>query len=166
MKRTRSSSAWLAAWLFVGLMFASFTHPSYAQSAETKTVRGFGPYYDAAHESTLTGTVQEVVTKHEAGVPPGMHLLVVGPQGIVDAHLGPFMNKTTTAKLVAGMPVQIVGANVTVRGKQYLLARELTVSGKTVTIRSKRGMLAVVQNDGRPRVRVVKTKTEAAGGAR
>src|ERR1700730_6796047 len=112
MKRTRTISAWLVAWLFVGLISASFTRPSIAETLpQARPERGLGPNYDAAHESTLTGTIQEVVTKHEANTPPGMHLLVAGPQGIVDAHLGPFMNKETKAALVAGMPVQIVGAN-------------------------------------------------------
>lgn len=167
MKRTRTTSAWLVAWLFVGLICASFTRPSVAETLpEARTERGLGPQYDAAHESTLTGTIQEVVTKHEAGTPPGMHLLVAGPQGLVDAHLGPFMNKETKASLVVGAPVEIVGANATIRGKQYLLARELTAGGHTVTIRSKRGSLALVQTVGERRARIIKTKTEVKGGAR
>jgi hypothetical protein len=167
MKRTRTISSWLLAWLLVGLISASFTRPSFAETLpQARPERGLGPHYDAAHESTLTGTIQEAVTKHEVGTPPGMHLLVAGPQGIVDAHLGPFMNKETKAALVAGMPVQIVGANVTIRNKQYLLARELTVGGHTITIRNEHGMLAVVQNTGTRRTRVVKTKTEVAGGER
>ncbi len=132
----------MIAGLLTGLLLAGLAVPLGAQPAsESRTGRGFGPVYDAAHETTLNGTIREVVTKHVAGSPPGMHLLVAGPQGVVDAHVGPYLSKQTTETLKAGAPVRIVGAVLSLHGKDYLLARELTVGGRTVKVRSERGVL-------------------------
>jgi len=70
-----------------------------------------------------------------------MHLLVAGPQGVVDTHVGSFLSKATKESLQVGTSVQIIGATVTLRGKEYFLARQLTVDGRTVTVRSKHGLL-------------------------
>lgn len=125
------------------LLFALCGFPLRAQvSSQSTSARGFAPVYDAAHETTLTGIIDEVVTTHVAGSPAGMHLLVSGPQGVVDVHLGPFLSKEINEALQPGTPVQIVGSTMQLREKQYFLARELTVSGRTVIIRSARGFLA------------------------
>ena len=126
--------------LLTGLLFAILAVPLGAQPApESRVGHGFGPLYDAAHETTLHWTIQEVVTKHAVGSPAGMHLLVAGPQGVVDAHVGPFLSKETKEALQTGTPVRIVGAMASLHGKNYLLARELTVGGTTVTVRSEHG---------------------------
>lgn len=169
MKQFRSTRpTLLIAGLLSGLLFAIAAIPLNAQPAsESRPGRGFGPVYNAAHETTINGTIQKVVTKHTAGSPAGMHLLVAGPQGLVDAHVGSFLNKQTTASLQAGMPVRIVGANVLLHGKNYLLARELTVGGRTVTVRSERGSLIRAHS-----ARVARTRSqqssqpESTGGAR
>jgi hypothetical protein len=128
--------------LLAGLLLAIFAIPLNAQPGRTTHPgRGFGPGYDAAHEVTLNGTVQEVVTKHVLGSPAGMHLLVAGPQGTVDAHVGPFLTKDTREALHLGPPIQIVGAMQTLHGRQYLLARQLIFGGRTVTVRSPNGFL-------------------------
>lgn len=158
----------LIAGLLSGLLFATVVVPLGAQPAsESRPGRGFGPVYDAAHETTLNGTIQKVVTKHTVGGPAGMHLLVAGPQGLVDAHVGSFLSKQTRASLQAGMPVRIVGANVSMRGKSYLLARQLTVGSTTVTVRNERGLLAPVPSTRVGHTRSKKTSQQAQnGGAR
>jgi hypothetical protein len=126
--------------LLTGLLFAILAVPLGAQTTpQPRAVRGFGPAYDAAHEITLNGTIQEVVTRHAIGSPAGMHLLVAGPAGVVDAHLGSLLSKETAEALQVGTPVRIVGATVLLHGKEYLLARQLTFGDHTVTIRSSRG---------------------------
>ncbi|HEY1677055.1 MAG TPA: hypothetical protein VGG04_05065, partial [Candidatus Sulfotelmatobacter sp.] len=65
--------------------------PAGAQSAAASPARGPIPIYDAAHETTINGTVQQVVTKRTPGSPAGMHLIVTGATGTVDAHVGPFL---------------------------------------------------------------------------
>ena len=132
----------MIAGLVAGLLFAILAVPLGAQPAsETHVGHGFGVIYDRAHEITLSGDVQQVVTRHIVGTPGGMHLLVTGPRGLVDAHIGPFLSKEMNEALHTGTPVQIVGAMATLNGKNYLLARELTVGGTTITVRSEHGFL-------------------------
>ena len=156
----------LIAGLLIGLLFATMAVPLGAQPASvSRAGRGFGPAYDAAHETTISGSIQQVVTARTKGSPAGMHLLVAGPKGVVDAHVGPFMNKETKASLVAGMPVRIVGSTALVHGKSYFLARQLTVGNNTVTIRNKNGLLMPSGRMARPASRKT-SRTAENGGAR
>jgi hypothetical protein len=143
MTRDRSTKpTQLTAGLLAGLLLAILAVPLGAQLApETRATRAVGPVYDAAHEITLNGTIQEVVTKRVAGSPVGMHLLVAGPEGVVDAHVGPYLTKDTQEALHAGLPVQIVGAVEQLQGKSILLARQLIFGGRTVTVRNENGFL-------------------------
>lgn len=152
--------------LLTGLLFAILAVPLGAQTApQSRAARGFGPAYDAAHETILHGSIQEVVTKHAIGSPAGMHLLVAGPQGIVDTHVGPFLSKETKEALQKGTPVWIVGATLSLHGKEYFLARQLNVNGHTVTIRSTRGLL-LHPDDGRTAKIGKAAQVELNGGAR
>lgn len=129
--------------------------------------RGFVRGYNASHELTVTGTVQQVVTKHAMGSPAGMHLLVAGPEGVVDAHVGPFMSKDTREALHTGLPIQIVGAMENLRGKQYLMARQLVFGGRTVTVRSRTGfLLGAAESRRATSPRKQKAAKAANGGAR
>ncbi|MGO9863227.1 MAG: hypothetical protein ACLPLR_06430 [Terriglobales bacterium] len=134
--------------LLTGLLFAAVAVPLSAQAApESRVGSGVGPAYDAAHETILHGTIQEIVSQHAIGGPAGMHLLVAGPQGVVDTHIGPFLSTETKQALQRGTPVWIVGSTVSLNGKEYFLARRLTVSGHTATVRSPRGFLVHPQED-------------------
>ena len=128
--------------LLASLLFAILVVPLGAQTAaESRPGSGFGPSYDAAHEIVLEGTIQEIVTDHAVGSPVGMHLLVAGPQGVTDAHVGPFLTQETKDALLTGAQVQMVGAMLSLHGKDYILVRQLTVGGRSVTVRSKHGLL-------------------------
>jgi hypothetical protein len=156
----------MIAGLLTGLIIAILAVPLSAQPvAKAQPGRGFGPAYDAAHETILKGTIQEVVTKHTVGSPAGMHLLVAGPHGVVDAHVGPFLSKETKESLRAGMPVQIVGAMSAVRGRNYLLVRTVNVAGRTVTVRGQHGALVRAQSTrpGRSRTENKNSKTTQKG---
>jgi hypothetical protein len=156
----------ILAGLLTALLFAVLAMPLGAQEApESHARRGFGPAYDAAHETTLIGTVQEVVTKHVAGSPAGMHLLVAGPEGVVDVHVGPFLTQETKDALHTGTPVQIVGSMMQLHDKGFFLARELSIGGRTITIRSARGFLVYPHADGVVRTRAA-MRAEENGGAR
>jgi hypothetical protein len=151
----------MIAGLLTGLMFAILAVPLVAQPAtEVHPGHGIGPVYDVSHEVTLNGIIQQVVTKHTAGAPAGMHLLVTSPEGTVDAHVGPFLNKQAKEALQAGTAVRVVGAKTTIRGKSYLLARQLTVGGHTIVVRSKHG--ALVHETANHRVH---STDEVKGGA-
>ena len=158
----------LVARLLAGALFATIVIPLGARAAsEPHPGHGFGATYDAAHEITLNGTIREVVTKHTVGSPAGMHLMVAGPEGLVDAHVGLFLSKQTKAALVAGATIRIVGANAILHGKSYLLARQLTIGENTVTVRSVRGIIVPPHSaHARPARTRKPSQTEPNGGAR
>jgi hypothetical protein len=131
----------LGAGLFSSLLFGLLAVMAGAQTAANSGVaRGLGPAYDAGHEVTVEGTIQSVVTQHAVGAPAGWHVMVAGPQGLVDAHLGAFLSEQTKSALISGSPVQIIGAMVSLNGKDFLLARQLTVDGRSVILRSAHGL--------------------------
>jgi len=168
MRRTRLTKPipiLTIAGLLAGLSFAILAVPLVAQPAsETRVGHGFGVAYDAAHEITLTGTVQQVVTRHTPGSPVGMHLMVAGSQGLVDAHVGPFLSREMKEALHTGTPVQLVGAMESLRGKKYLMVRELNVGGSKVIVRSEHGFL--VHSQGSTAKTKETAKFESNGGAR
>jgi len=164
MPRVRVTSALLG---LSGLLLAAFAAPINAQPASAlKSGHGFGFGYDATHEVTINGTVQEVVTKHALGSPAGIHLLVAVPLGMVDAHVGPFLAKDAREALHTGLPIQIVGAVQVLHGRQYLLARQLPFDGRAVTVRNPRGFLLRSFSTRRATFRPGLTTSGSNGGAR
>lgn len=159
--RFRMSARIFAALATGLLMISAASLP--AQSGPA--AQGFGPVYDAAHETILVGTIQEVTLKHTVGSPAGMHLRVAAAQGVVDTHVGSFLSQQSKNALTVGMPVQVVGATVSLNGKDYFLARQITVGSQTITVRNARGFLVVP----RPQRQQAKAKNtaeaEAKGGA-
>jgi hypothetical protein len=143
MRRTRFTIPIpLIAGLLASLLFAITVVPLGAETApKTRVGKGFGVPYDAAHEITLSGNVEQVISKHTVGSPFGMRLLVSGPKGLVVAHVGPYLTKAEKNALHTGTPVLIVGSMAVVHGKSYLLARELNVGGTTVKLRNTHGTL-------------------------
>ena len=142
--------------------------PAGAQSAAASPARGAIPMYDAAHEVTINGTVQEVVNKRVPGSPVGMHLIIAGTSGTVDAHVGPFLSKQVREALHTGLPIQIIGAMETLRGKQFLLARQLNYGGITAQVRGASGILlrgALPSNVVSPKAQQA-ARLAANGGAR
>ena len=127
--------------LLSGVLFAMLSIPAVAQPVtQSHTGRTFAAY-DAAHEITFEGAVQQVVMKHTANSPAGMHLLVTGARGTIDAHVGSLLSKPTRDALHVGLPVQIVGAVEVINGRPFVLARQLTFGGRTINVRSKTGFL-------------------------
>lgn len=154
--------------LLIGLLFGICTLQPSAQSApDSAAVRPSSLGYDKAHEITINGNVQEVVVKHGAGSPFGVHLLVAGSKGTVDAHLGQYLAKDTQDSLHSGAPVQIVGAMETIHGKNYLLVRQLIFSGRLITVRSQNGFLLhpLSSNNSRSTQAQSRFRTELTGGA-
>ncbi|MFZ0762201.1 MAG: hypothetical protein WAM69_19805 [Candidatus Sulfotelmatobacter sp.] len=168
MRRTTTTkSARLFAGVLTVLLFATLPIQSGAQPApDSRSQRPLGFGYDKAHEITFNGTIQEVVS-NVSGAPVGLHLLVTGPHGAVDAHLGPYLTKDSQAGLHPGELVQIVGAMEKLHGKDYLLARQLIFGGRTVTVRSENGFLVGARSLRTARSTTVKTSSiESKGDAR
>lgn len=141
MIRSRNgSSACVSVWLMAAMLFAlgaeAATQP---QSSSADGSSGWA--YTQPKEITVAGTVERLVTHPVSGGPPGFHLFVTTSGTSVDAHLGPFLSKQNQQALVSGQPVQIVGINCSIRGKDVLLARQLIFGGRLVTVRNERGAL-------------------------
>lgn len=154
--------------LIAGLiaLLAILAVPLISQPADSHTETAV-PGYDRAHEITVTGTIQEVVAAPQAGSPAGLHLLVNGPEGAFDAALGPYMTKEIRAALRAGAAVQIVGAIEKAHGREYLLVRQVSFDGRTVTVRNLNGALLLVQSPRGPRRDTAYVRQgEVNGGAR
>lgn len=130
--------------LLSALLLSMLAIPLGAQTATDSQTRHVPlPGYDKMHEIILAGNIEDVVPHAAAGSPAGMHLLVAGSQGTTDVHLGPYITKETQEALHSGTPVEIVGAMETIRGKSYLLARQVTFDGRTITVRSQNGFLVM-----------------------
>lgn len=163
----RGSTRLIAGSVLSALLLAITAVPLAAQpAAQIHPLPSQGVGYDKSHEVTINATVNQLVTKGVAGSPAGLHVLVTGPQGVVDAHLGPFMTRETRLALKPGTAVQVVGALETIHGKQYLLARELIIGGRTLTIRSSNGMLSHVQSMRGHEMHRHAGRVGANGGAR
>jgi hypothetical protein len=131
------------------------------QASDTQTSdvgKGFAFAYDSAKEITVEGTVQEVVTHPAPGSAVGIHLLISSEGKIVDAHLGPFVSAQNREALVLGQPVQIVGVSANVHGQDVILARQLIIGERQVTVRNQRGFLV------RPVVRRAQMSKPAVNG--
>ncbi|MGD0471521.1 MAG: hypothetical protein ABSA54_24360 [Terriglobales bacterium] len=155
--RTTRALACVAACMFLTVLSA---HAS-ASEESSSVGRGFGFVYNPSHEVTLVGTVQEFVTKHVAGNPVGLHVLISTSGKTVDAHIGPLLSKQVQETLQVGELVQVVGVHENVHGKDVLLARQLIYGGRQVTVRNERGFL--VGTGSHPEVQ---QGTAANGGVR
>jgi len=120
------------------LALVSLISPLGAGAAETRTA---GPYYDISKEVTLHGTVSDVLTKPSKGMISGSHLLITMGVGPLDASLGRFGLRGQGAPSVAkGTQVEVTGVMKTLRGKQVFIARTVTVSGHSYTMRNQHGI--------------------------
>ncbi len=165
MNRARFTPALTLTAGLIGLLTIANV-PLFSQPADTRTEAAVVAY-DRTHEITVSGTIQGVVAKPESGSPSGLHLLVNGSEGTFDAALGPYMAKETREALRAGAAVQIVGAIEKVHGRQYLLARQVSFDGRTVTVRNLNGALLMVQSPRGPhRNADYVRQPEVNGGAR
>lgn len=98
------------------------------------------PRYDRTAEKTLHGTILHAVgTPDERGVvmvdldletPDGVIVVKVGPAGYIGEQNFFFF---------AGDAVDVTGAAATLDGQPVILARTVTKSGKTLTLRSEDG---------------------------
>jgi hypothetical protein len=131
-----SSLVWIALlWIFT-IAYALGQQQYHAQSAATTAEAS-----PAIHETTVTGTVEQL-----QNTPAGVHLLVDGAQGAVNAHLGPSISAEIQASISSGEPVQMTGSFLTLDGQQDLLVHQLTAGGHTFTNRNDSGFPVHARN--------------------
>jgi hypothetical protein len=95
----------------------------------------------AVPDLAIAGTIRQVITANAAGAPAGIQVVVDAPQGSFTTSLGPNLSRDVQQSLSSGTPVQISGAMQAINGKEYLLARTLTIDGNQVVIRNEYGFL-------------------------
>jgi hypothetical protein len=95
----------------------------------------------SAHDLAMAGTVRQLITAPAAGAPAGLQVVVDGPRGPFTASLGPNLSRQVQQSLSAGTQVQMTGTMQAIDGKDYLLARKLTVAGGQIVIRNEYGFL-------------------------
>jgi hypothetical protein len=131
---------------FYLLLLCMLTH-SVALTAEQIRVQSpssqFGPTAldKPAQDVTVSGTVQQLVKTHVPGAPAGVQLLIASPQGAVTASLGPNLSRTLLQSMSKGAAIRISGGMQTINGKEYLLARNLTIGGDQIIVRNEHGFL-------------------------
>jgi hypothetical protein len=128
-------------------------------SAEQAPLLGYSP----AHETTLTGTIDQVVAGHTAGSPAGLHVLVNTSNGVVDASLGSYVSAEVQHAIAKGAAVQLSGVTRSIDGTQYLLTRTLTVAGHATSIRNEHGFLIHPRANSGAKTRL--SANASAGGA-
>jgi len=149
--------------LLSALLFSSWDIPFAAQVApEIRAEPGFAGC-DATHETTLVGTIQDVIIEHVVGSPAGLHLLVACRQGVVDTHLGRFLCQQAKEVLYTGTPVKIVGTAIQLEDKGYFQARELSVGSRNIAIRNRRGSL-IDPHDGGMKAKATAQADREGGG--
>jgi hypothetical protein len=96
--------------------------------------------YEAARETTVGGTISEVVTRPKAGLPLGLHLMVETAQGQMDVQLGPYFGRLAAQKgLLPGATIQVTGETFHFNAGDVFLARTITVGNQTITVRNQYG---------------------------
>jgi hypothetical protein len=144
-KRKRSARRGFSSAFYLFLLCV-LTH-SVALTAEQPLVQSpstqFGPTVmdKPAQDITVTGTVRQLVKTHIPGAPTGVQLLITAPRGTVTANLGTNLGRTVLQSMSPGAAVQIAGVMQTINGKEYLLARNLTIGGNQIIIRNEHGFL-------------------------
>jgi hypothetical protein len=93
-----------------------------------------------ASDVALTATIEQVVSSHSAGTPAGITLVVGSPRGPIHVSVGPYLRPDLQQSLVAGRQIQVVG-RFDNSGNNYLMARQLILDGRTVTLRNNNGKL-------------------------
>jgi hypothetical protein len=95
--------------------------------------------YDVSTETTITGTVQEVLRPQQTRM-MGIHLTVKMATEAIEVHLGPSdFIANAGFSFAKGDSVQVLGSIVMTHDGEFLIAREITKDSKTLTLRDKMG---------------------------
>jgi hypothetical protein len=103
---------------------------------------GWKPQNPPSNEVTVTGTIQQVISDHVAGSPPGVQIQISGPGGSFDANLGTSLPKEILQVLSTGESAEVTGVVRSIDGKSYLMARLLKVASHQISIRNGNGFPA------------------------
>jgi len=117
------------------LMAASLT------AAENAPPQHMMRMYDPATETARKGIVEGVKSIHHGKNMTGIHLMLRTGGEVKEVMLGPsdfVTSKGFTFEM--GDQVELIGSQVTMGEMKYIVAREVTKDGKTLTLRDKNGV--------------------------
>ena len=98
--------------------------------------RGGPANYNAAAETTLKGTVEEL----KPGPNRGVHVMFKTSDTTLELALGPSWYQTEKKYVIAkGDQIDVIGAKSTVEGREVLLVREIKKGSETMTFRDAKG---------------------------
>jgi len=116
----------------------------------------------ATNEITVAGIIKQVPSEHIFGSPAGLHMVVSSALGILDVSVGPHLTDDVRQTLSTGQQIQVVGVVRAINGRNYLLARQLVLADRQVTIRNENGFL--VHPQSRSGNRPLPSQSELKGG--
>lgn len=94
--------------------------------------------YNPGTETTLKGTVEEVLTQAGKRGRSGIHLNLKVDQQIYNVHVGPsFYISAQQFSFAKGDTLEVTGSKI---GADTLIAREIVKDGKTLTLRDSQGL--------------------------
>ena len=108
-------------------------------AAQTKN-RPTPARYDRVMETTVGGTITQVISAVGADGTVGVHAIVATASGLVNVQIGPAMYiGTNNFSFLFGDRVAIIGAKVTQGGTTAVWARSVTKDGQTLVLRDENG---------------------------
>jgi hypothetical protein len=97
--------------------------------------------YNPATETTVNGTVEKVATISGRSGWSGTHLDLKTDSGIVDVHLGPSAYLSSKGFQFANNDqLEVTGSKVMYQGHPAIIAREVKMGGKVLTLRNAQGI--------------------------
>ena len=136
----------------VTILAASVATVAYTQ---TGTSRG-GANYNPATETTVTGSVDSVENLPSPGRGGGgLHLMLAGPTGRIDVHVGPAsFVASRNVTFAQGDALTVTGSKVTVDGEDAVIAREIKKGDQVLTLRDAKGFPLWSGRGGRSRQQI------------
>jgi len=114
-----------------------------AALAQGRRGRGPGPGYDPKTETTISGTIDQINQQDSFCPGGGTHLVVKTDKGSMEVRLGPTkFIEDQKFELKKGDTVQVIGSKLDSKAGEFLIARQVTSGGKTLTLRNEKGFPA------------------------
>lgn len=111
-----------------------------ALAQATKSPASGTPRYDARTETTVSGTVKEVLQVPAPGKSTGIHLVLQENSGTVEVHVGPsWYLKQQKYEVAKGDHIQVTGSKVRFQNADVILAREIKKGDNAWTLRDAQG---------------------------
>lgn len=114
-------------------------------AAATTTFAQSGPRvphaYDPANETTITGTVEDVLHPPANNGMVGTHVNLKTQDGVIEVHVGPeaFIAKQNFS-IEKGDALTVTGSKQVIAEKNVLIAREVKKGNKVLTLRDANGI--------------------------